>query len=205
VFVGVFAEGPVKEEVLREKVEDERESNGLLLARLALFCNLLGRLFGGGTFSFSRIAAFSASNSDCQISSLRRGTVCAGGASAIVGICGDEGKAGDNRLCCEVGESGVGSTYECLRSPVCSGDLERSSWWTAREKRRQKLGSWTIVTIVCAGYDLFCVSYGRVGVSLWGREDVYVLRDITRWWAGRDSETVVSLRFVLPGSRVCAT
>jgi hypothetical protein len=85
-------------DVFREKVDEERESNGLRLALDALFCNLLGRRLGVSFSFISRIAAFSASNSDCQISSWRRGTVCAGaGTSAIVGNCGDEGKAGDNR------------------------------------------------------------------------------------------------------------
>jgi hypothetical protein len=140
--------GNVKD-VLRESVDDERSSSGRLLARLALFCNLPPRFFCGARIaSCSRCICFSASNSDCQISSGRKGTVCAGASVGNWDIAGD--KAGeDNRLCCEVGESGAeegcwGATYECLRSP-CSGDLERSSWCTAREKRRQKFGSWTMV------------------------------------------------------------
>jgi hypothetical protein len=163
-------------DVFREKVDEERESNGLRLALDALFWSLLGRRLGVSFSFISRIAAFSASNSDCQISSWRRGTVCAGaGTSAIVGNCGDEGKAGDNRLCCEVGESGEGSTYECLRSPVCSGDLDRSSWWTAREKRRQKFGSWTIVTNRLRGLDdLFLFRMDGVGGTFVGTEGVFM-------------------------------
>jgi hypothetical protein len=39
-------------------------------------------------------------------------------------------------------------TYACLRVPVplcASSDFSASSWCTAVEKRRQKLGSWTTI------------------------------------------------------------
>jgi hypothetical protein len=174
-------------------------SKGRLLACEADFFNLLCRFAGNFANSFSRCSCFSASNSDCQICSRRRGDAWSGdrgdGAESCCMEDAGDAKAGD-RWHWDVGDSGAeegwGATYECLRSGVCS--LERSSWWTAVLKRRQKLGSWTIVGGLCA---VCLVSRGKVRREC-GERVVYVCGPGgygAMWWIARDGG-FVSFRFV---------
>jgi hypothetical protein len=64
-------------------------------------------------------------------------------------------------------------TYACLREPVplcASSDFSASSWCTAVEKRRQKLGSWTTIAAavdVCVVVVVEAVVLVDCGEPLW--------------------------------------
>jgi hypothetical protein len=79
-------------------------------------------------------------------------------------------------------------TYACLREPVplcASSDFSASSWCTAVEKRRQKLGSWTTIA---ATVDV-CACGGGGGVSVW--------KDVVR--VPRERASVAEAVFVVRG------